>query len=324
MHLEIMAWIRGSRFAMSMLLIPTLVLAGCIMVPVPLSTKAEEPHISEQELQPFTIGDTTRDDVQATLGKPDVTRRDNQLWIYGWNQYHGKSMMVSVVPLISPTPFVDNLYETFHVLFIEFDATGVLRNIVLEDLGDTGLDTVHEACRQDGICVRHWKLTQDPDDTTESIGRLNDSVTIVTASYTKDSNAKNFVPGEDTCGVYLYTKKDKVRFSLIIESYLDQDKIWFSFGGLIDSPLDDKTYAFFESTPGIKELHLATDPDHSHRYFSLKRFDCPAGKNVYVSMHLSWPFGFKPTKPQWTVRLETPAVGQEKIKDRRLQLLKSN
>ena len=261
----------------------SLMYAGCI--PVPLPWKAEEPRVSEQEIKPFTLGISTRKDVEAALGKPDLTRRSNQLWIYSWTRHHGKAFALFVFPIVFPFPHLAPLYESYHVLFIDFDTNGVVQGIDLAS-GD-------DPCRQDGVCVRGWKSREGVDYSW----RLDDSETIITASYSEDDDAKHFIPCEGTCGVYLYAAKETIHLS---------------FAGLVNRPLDNESYVFCELTPGMKTLHPYSGPSARIWASMITKFDCPGGKNVYLRVS---------SAPGWTVSLETPAVGQERIMGKRLQLL---
>jgi hypothetical protein len=288
-HYKEMLTIPRSRRLMAVLLAASMVLSGC----VPIPWKSDQPRFSEQELKTFTLGVSTREDVQAALGKPDLTRRDNRLWIYGWEQHHGKLAGVTIVgnpPLVGPVPVWLPLYSSYHVLFITFDATGALRGIDLKG-GEMDWKYGSESCRQDGVCARDWKYFAGS-------ARLDDSVTIITASHREDDHAKHFVPGITTCGVYLYT-----------EDY----RVLFTFANLKDKPLDDETYVLCKLDPGVKSLQASSgySINHDRQY----KFECPKGENIYISLQ-SNPYGI--------MSLEKQNLGKKMIANRRLQLLDCN
>jgi len=134
----------GTYHPIAVLLAISFALSGCMALP----WKSEEPRVAEQELKLFTIGVSTREDVQAVLGIPDLVRRDSQLWIYAWKQGHGKFVGLAPVQLFAVVPFQTPLYNSYHVLFIEFDSAGVLHDIDLVE-GEY-------ACSKDDVCVKHW------------------------------------------------------------------------------------------------------------------------------------------------------------------------
>jgi hypothetical protein len=197
---------------------------------------------------------------------------------------------------------------TARVLFIEFDEEGVLIDIDLEE-GE-------EACRDDGICIRHWEITEKEWGTYVvhwlMIWRLTETRTIVTAPDKENERIRNYEPDEGVCGLYVFG--DISRFA--IEEYKD-------------ITTDEDTYAFFEIKSGEKELLvylglLTYAYDDSDDVPLLKVFECGSGKNVYIDIDKRYIWKrlqLFPSGLEWKVSFLPPEGGKNKIKNMRLQLL---
>jgi len=263
----------------AVLLAISFALAGCM----PLPWKSEEPRIEEQELKPFTIGVSTREDVQAALGKPDLVRRDNQLWIYGWYQGHGKFVGLAPVQLFAVIPFQTRLYHTSHVLFVEYDTAGVLHDIDLVE-GEN-------ACSKEDVCVKHWDVSFHTGGglvaSDETTARLDESVSIITASHNENQRARHFRPNNNSCGFYLLANE-------LIEDRvgIDGNLLLFSIDGYKDKPLDEDTYVFQELTPGTKALLLSLSPPSPSNLERQvhKEFECRPGDVIYVAASVKLHF----------------------------------
>jgi hypothetical protein len=267
-------------------------LSGC--APVPIVREYEEPErISLFDLNGFTIGVTTRQDVQKTIGKPDLRRYNDRLWIYGWA---GKS------PLLTMQAY------TARVLFIEFDEEGVLIDIDLEE-GE-------EACRDDGICIRHWEITEKEWGTYVvhwlMIWRLSETRTIVTAPDKENERIRNYEPDEGVCGLYVFGDISR-----------------FAIGDYKDITTDGDTYAFFELKSGKQEIFvylglLTSAFDNPNDVPLINEFECGSGNNVYINVNKKYIWkrlGLFPSGLEWNVTFLPPEVGRDKIKKSRLQLL---
>jgi len=260
----------------------SLALLGC--VPLPLPWMSDEPRIEEDTLENIDIGVTTREEILSLLGTPDLMRRGNKLWIYGWAQGHGM--------LITPSPEPNEaLYYTYHVLFLEFNESGLLENLDIEQ-GE-------HACLQDDVCVYKWEWNW----TKESFC-LDESTSIITASHKEEERAEHFVPSKDVCGAYLFTHHSNIYFSISDARY---------------KRLDYRTYVFYELEPGNKVLRVSYYPPSKFKHvrtLSTKEFECISGQNVYLKL------GDEQNQSSHiTISLLSPAQGKEKMNEKRLQLL---
>jgi len=210
---------------------------------------------------------------------------------------------VGLVPvqLFALIPFQAPLYYSHHVLFVEFDAAGVLHDIDLVKGED--------ACSKGDVCIKHW-----------DVSRLDESVTIITASHSEDQSARHYIPDKNSCGFYLFANE------IIIGAVEFKDNILFSIDGYIDKPLDEDTYVFQQLTPGTKALLLSQSPSNpgypvSLGYHVLKEFECRPGDVIYVSASVKRHFTSGVYDPLWTVDLVTQTEWRERIRDKELQLL---
>lgn len=275
-----------------LLLVISLALVGCVWVPIPW--KSTEPRIDEGQLMPLTVGVTTREDVKSALGTPDLTRRNNQLWIYGWSRGHGKLATI-VGTYGGAVAIFDPLYYTHHVFFLEFNGAGTLIDMDLRS-GDN-------ACSKDGLCIQYWdKRSIGGDLFYEDVEKLSESATVVTASDAEDVRAKQFVADTNVCGVYL-----------------TGDDVWFSIGNIEEKPLHEGTYVFFELKPGKNVILFTYISPLRHRELRSEAFECRPGEIVYLDALAKWGVIFQ--RPLWTVSQERSVYPPKEIEGRRLQLL---
>jgi hypothetical protein len=302
--------IKIAPFIVAALIAISLGLNGCVGIPLP--AKSEVSRINKHELWPFKLGVTTRKHVEVTLGKPDLIRLNNKLWIYGWSQHHGKLAGVFLLPG-GIVPFHSPLYLSNHALFVEFDAKGVLKGVELKE-GE-------RPCRDDGICVLGWVDKSNTDDLFLALKlRFDEFESIVTAPEHEDQLAKDFLVTDEVCGFYLFTS-----FKPLLP-VRDESEIWFSISELENQSLHYDTYAFLMLTPGKKELLVQRKDQYvpnvrkSEPGVILKEFDCQAGKNIYLRIDYNeWAWN-----PILTVSIDDSSLAQQKIKDKKLLLFELN
>jgi hypothetical protein len=96
---------------------------------------------------------TTRAQVEALLGTPDLKRERDRYCVYSWTQQHGEWWIVPAAPMAGTATGMP-AYATFHTLFLEFDPAGVV--------GSAERGTRHgktlRFCNAQGACVEHWDL----------------------------------------------------------------------------------------------------------------------------------------------------------------------
>ena len=138
----------------ALIAIVSLLLAGCIPVPVPW---AEDPAHHRENIEWLQIGTTTRDGAVKILGEPLITGEAGRYSVYRWWEDRGKMIFVWLAPM---GPYDQGpLYLKQYVLFLEFDAGGVLSK---RELGSRvagkgrGMDDSWYAyCTADGLCLRN-------------------------------------------------------------------------------------------------------------------------------------------------------------------------
>lgn len=55
-----------------------LIVSACVMIPLP----APDPEIPDEKLGPIVVGKTTRSEIEAVLGKPDIIWETERVWVY--------------------------------------------------------------------------------------------------------------------------------------------------------------------------------------------------------------------------------------------------
>ena len=93
-----------------------LILSACIPIPVPRLT----PGISDEQLAPFEIGKTTRTEVEAVLGEPDIIWGTERIWVY--EEGPSGTLFWLIPPHRQAGPFLTELGED--VVIMRFDEEG--------------------------------------------------------------------------------------------------------------------------------------------------------------------------------------------------------
>jgi hypothetical protein len=163
-------------------LLPLVMMAGCIVIPVPTG---EKPYYAGA-IPNLEVGVTSKSEVLQEFGVPDVTyHRDSEL-IYITTQESWKVAYFSIYGDAG----VDTLYKRF-VLSLSFDTKDVLSEFEFDTAGDDFGD-----CTSHGICLGK----------TNAVMRYADSVT--------ESVAKGFKLNKDQCSIYLHGPGNKKAYEV--------------------------------------------------------------------------------------------------------------
>jgi hypothetical protein len=163
-------------------LLPLVMMAGCIVIPVPTG---EKPYY-DGAIPNLEVGVTSKSKVLQEFGVPDVTYHRGSELIYITTQESWK-----VAYLIAyGGAGVDTLYKRF-VLSVSFDTQNVLTAFEADTAGDDFGD-----CTSYGICLGK----------TNAVMRYADSVT--------ESAAKDFKLNKDQCSIYLHGLGNKKAYEV--------------------------------------------------------------------------------------------------------------
>jgi outer membrane protein assembly factor BamE (lipoprotein component of BamABCDE complex) len=78
-----------------------LLLAGCFVLYVPDPSRADtRGSIENQDLKPFMLGVTTREEVLLTLGEPDLESEDGTVFMYWW--YYSRGFLLVAWGVVGP------------------------------------------------------------------------------------------------------------------------------------------------------------------------------------------------------------------------------
>ena len=162
-------------------LLPLMMMAGCIVIPVPTG---EKPYYAGA-IPSLEVGVTSKSEVLREFGVPDVTyHRDSEL-IYITTEESWKVLFIS-----EGYTGLDTFYKRF-VLSLSFDTKDVLSEFEFDTAGDDFGD-----CTSHGICLGK----------TNAVMRYTDSVT--------ESAAKGFKPNKDQCSIYLHGPGNKKAYEV--------------------------------------------------------------------------------------------------------------
>ena len=170
-------------------LLALVMMAGCIVIPVPTG---EKPYYAGA-IPNLEVGVTSKSEVLQEFGVPDVTyHRDSEL-IYITTQESWK--VAWGLALLGPgggeaAGGVETLHKRF-VLSVSFDTQDVLTAFEADTAGDDFGD-----CTSHDICLGK----------TNTVMRYADSVT--------ESAAKGFKPNKDQCSIYLHGPGNKKAYEV--------------------------------------------------------------------------------------------------------------
>jgi outer membrane protein assembly factor BamE (lipoprotein component of BamABCDE complex) len=118
----------------------SILLAGCIIIPVPTpehSTASSRAFIEAEEIARIQPGKTTREEILLRYGAPDAALKNQQLFVYSWDR------IAAYLLVAWGAPEYGGGGETVpvgreHTLFIEFDEDNIVRRVALKE--GTSLD----------------------------------------------------------------------------------------------------------------------------------------------------------------------------------------
>jgi len=269
-----------------------LLLAGCIPVPVP--TKPTQVRYSEAQLATLVPGSTTRDAVQQSLGRPDVHRAEDRLWIYAWNVDRGKWFAIPVLPVFAGDmgPIDTDGFR----LFLEFDASGVLqRYSFAQPVKDT---EDHRYCVAAGFCLEHPVETGETLSSGMAISDIRDAWSAVTASGAAKAILEWPVPPAGGCVVVLWPDagwsksggfwgSTPLGLPVMVDDLPDSRvPAWLPNGSFAVFVLPAGEHVLEASSPWVSPgLYSGSMPFKSEK--SSATFQCHAGEQVYMAIGAS-------------------------------------
>jgi len=175
--------------------------AGCLpMIPIP-GAHGDDPY-PEVMLDSLQPGVTTRDEVLARLGAAPIARRDGELLIYGAGMETGGRLLVIAPPFIPVT--IPS--EQFRFLFLEFDATGLLRSRQMVISPD--LNAGEGTCDSQGHCLHDvaWTTEGAFPVWSKSGGVKEGERAVVTASIQEEDDARRLQTPQAGCTLYFFSR----------------------------------------------------------------------------------------------------------------------
>jgi hypothetical protein len=178
------------------LLLASTVWSGCFPWPLPLPAKKDPKPFTVQDLSFIEPGTTTRSEVLERLGEPIVQRKGGDLMVYGAVQKRGFQLIL----VLTVAPIEGEVWTTPHYLLIRFDQDVVESHEVIR--GKTG-------CASDGICIgRSIAFDRETFLRFYDRKRITDKSLILYEDEASEA-ARRAIPVDDSCLVYVYTKKIK-------------------------------------------------------------------------------------------------------------------
>jgi hypothetical protein len=112
---------------MVLLLVISININGCVLLPIPTPAHGGYGLITDEELESLKPGQATRGDVLLRLGDPSERIDDDRFFIYQWERTHGYLLWAIVLP--APGAGVGDVVASkkLHFLAIEFTADNRLK-----------------------------------------------------------------------------------------------------------------------------------------------------------------------------------------------------
>lgn len=215
--------IGGSHIqAIFLCLLALVVMAGCILIPVPTG---EKPYYAKA-IPNLEVGVTSKSEVLQEFGVPDVTYHRGTELIYITTQESWKVAWGFIIPL--PGGGAGGGVETLHkrfVLSVSFDTKDVLSEFEFDTVGDDFGD-----CTSHGICLGK----------TNAVMRYADSAA--------EAEAKDFKPNKDQCSIYLHGLGNKKAYEVSLNGKIPVSM--FSTGAFIN----------WITKPGSQSLVIFPEP----------------------------------------------------------------
>jgi hypothetical protein len=245
-------------------------MGGCIF-PV----DSPEPYDENRgKLVKILPGESSREWVASILGQPDAQLDGGNFWVYG------ETRMV-IYDMAGPGT---HEYQSLLVIF---------KNEVVESYE---ILESRYGCWSAGLCLVSGWIDLPNKDRPATLDREK---TAVVSLRDDDSQAKDFAPREEQCGVYVY----KTENVLLGKQYAPP----VSIGSIKDEPLHYKGYLFLEM------------PSGTHIFYTADRsidFECEGGNLLYfeVELEVGW------TDSELVVRRVNEKEGKAAITKRNLLL----
>jgi outer membrane protein assembly factor BamE (lipoprotein component of BamABCDE complex) len=113
-----------SHSSLLLLLFAAITLYGCVL-PIPSHKVLAGTPVTEEQLAFIQLGETTKENVLARLGEPQIIWEDAHIFVYEWEVRHG--ILLWAVGAGYSGGFGATDLRTRYVLIIQFDGTGRLQ-----------------------------------------------------------------------------------------------------------------------------------------------------------------------------------------------------
>lgn len=250
-------------------LLPCLLTAACVAVPVPVARDViEGRQYTDAQLDFVEPGATTRSDVSAALGEPTIWLPDQRIMVYGLRRTGPLGMLIFLPGNVA---YVER--EEREAVFVATDARGAVarRGRAPIDVRETWLTAALEWARTQGLDVRA------PGD-----------------RFTEETPA----PGESV--IHVYRPRDYQHYLPLVPP---AEGLLFGAAKFVDVRLDGRlvaqlqrgTYASIHAPPGAHVITVNPDTDDVgnaslHRTASI-RVDAARGGTVFVDVGVRAGFG---------------------------------
>jgi len=293
-----------SVFSFSGAVILIQLVTGCVVTPIP--TTVEELPFSDEDIRFIVPGTTSRGQIEAAFGEPDIVRIDSKLAVYGkarrvaglFGATMGKG---SIAPI-----------ETLHLLAVRYDANQHVNAVDVLRLGTGALDDTD--CTADGFCI---EPRFESGRATSWIWDHEGSVlakAIIFDNPQNDAAAKSFEADSNSCSLYAYHN----------ESLLGNRDILVYRNAPHTEPviMDEDGFLHWRNDPGLVFVSAGVIPRQESSSVRVKgdmqkfEFPCDAGKQYFIEIDLreGW-FKFV-----LEISLDDRATGLAAVRGRRLML----
>jgi hypothetical protein len=216
-------------------------LSGCLAIPVPHEKPYKE---KEADIARIHTGETSRQEILAVFGHPDLHRDNSMVWIYGDSVIDGHITM-------SMASFYSWDYQ---LLVAEFEQDTVKSFELVEDkLG----------CSASGICLPYGWDGEPP--------MLRQDHAIVASKRQDDLQAKKFQGNPEKCSLYAFLNRKHRRGNVRIDSNQT-------------AGLEKNTYLHLSLDPGSHRMKAGIFEKRGEYRWDERSVSCDSGDVLFIEI----------------------------------------
>lgn len=265
---------------------------GCGSLPM-VASKVEPAPFQDHDLAFLEAGSTDLATLTEELGPATIVRSDGRLEVYAAAVNQKRVVMVG-----SGSPF------KHHYLIVELDSHDVVQRFEVVRPKRTPLfGTAGLPCTSWGVCILRdpWQYHMGLFSLGHEVLPAGNDIAVVLDTAEADVLAKEYLPSDDECAIYLYNALKSGVWSLIRVATDEKPRRY----------LPEGTYCWFTAPPGRHAIRASFGPDCEVKQTRTFELDCEPARSYFLSLAGK-------TCSKTSITLEPEATARQALKERRL------